>query len=187
VVGEAGGCREAIEKAGELQPDVVILDLSMPEMSGETAIRPILLAAPRTKVVVFTMFDVENLIEGAIRAGAVGYVLKTNASADLIEAIAAALGDRTYFGSPTSKAVWQRHVDEKKIEAEKLVEAVLSTREKEILRLLGNGDTNNEVASRLDLSVRTVENHRARMMRKLRVNSFGDLLHLAIRAGLVKP
>lgn len=151
------------------------------------AIRPIRLAAPRTKVLVFSMFDVENLIEEAISAGAVGYVLKTNAATDLIEAITAALSDRTYFGSPTAKAVWQRHIDEKKREAEKLVEAALSAREIEILQLLGNGKTNDEVASRLNLSVRTVENHRARMMRKLQVNSFGDLLLLAIRAGLVKP
>ena len=186
VAGEAAGGREAIEKARELQPDVVILDLSMAE-DGQSAIRPIVLAARRTRVLIFSVFDAENLIEEAIQAGAVGYVLKSNASEDLIAAILAALSGGTFFGSPTSKAVWQRHIDEKRKEAEKLVETVLSAREKEILRLLGNGDTNDEVASRLNLSVRTVENHRARMMRRLRVNSFADLLHLAIRAGFVKP
>lgn len=185
-VGEAHNGQEAIEKARELQPEIVILDLSMPEMGGEKAIRPISLVSPRTRVVIFTMFDTESLIEETIRAGAVGYVVKTAAAEDLIEAVVAVNEGRTYFGSPMAKTVWQRYIEANKGEVARVMADALTTREKEILVLLAEGKSNVEVGTLLDISVRTVENHRARIMRKSGVNSFGELLRLAIRSGLIQ-
>ncbi len=187
VVGEAASGQAGIGLVEELQPDVVVLDLSLPEMNGVAAIRPIREAAGGTRVIVLTMHDSENLIEDAIRAGACGYVLKSDLEQELINGVTALLNGQTYFNSPTACAVYHRLCGEHKLDAGRQVTELLSVRENEILKLLASGCTNKQAAVRLQLSVRTIENHRARIMHKLEVHSYGDLLRLAMGMQLIEP
>lgn len=138
-------------------------------------------------MLVLTMHESENLVEDAIRAGAAGYILKSDADEELVSAIGKLLDGRTHFSSPIVRTVYHRLCGEEKTDANTRLAAILSRRELEILCLLSEGNNNRQVAEQLHLSVRTVENHRARMMHKLGVRSFGDLLRLAMRAQLIQP
>jgi len=187
VAGEAASGREGIAKALELQPDIMVLDLGLPEVNGVQAMQSILQAAPATRVLVLTLYEAENLVEDAIRAGAAGYVLKSDLEEELIAGIVALIEAKTYFNSPTARIVYHRIRAEERRAVEKLQVEHLSEREREILALLSQGNSNRQVAARLKISLRTVENHRSHIMNKLDVHSYGDLLRLAIRIDLVEP
>jgi RNA polymerase sigma factor (sigma-70 family) len=186
VVGEAASGHAGIAEAEELQPEIVVLDLGLPDMNGTEAIEAILRAAPAT-LLVLTMDVAGASIEAAIRAGASGYVLKSDVEEELLAGITALVEGSTYFNAPGAQRAWQRLRAEEKAESERSLADALSTREREILSLLLlEGNNNRLVAERLRISRRTVENHRARIMQKLAVHSFGDLLRLAIRIELIE-
>src|SRR5947209_7450967 len=173
VVADVATGIEAIEKTRELHPNVVVLDISMPGISGTEAIPAILQAWPQARVLVLTMHDAHEFIDKAIKAGAHGYVLKSDAEAKLIEAVTALVQHQTFFPALRDAAT-----------AEKERRPALSRREMQIVKLLAEGRSNKEVSARLNISVRTVENHRARIMRRLGFHSFSELVRYAIRHGI---
>jgi two-component system response regulator NreC len=182
VVAEADNGRQAVSQAARLRPDVVILDISMPLLNGLDAARLILKAVPETRVLVLTAYHTDEMIEKALQAGVRGYVLKSDAEADLVAAVKALVQGRTYFTSAASDVL----VDRLRRESEKKAPA-LSAREVEILQLLGEGKSNKDVAAILGISSRTVENHRAQIMQRLGLKSFSELIRYAIRNGIIEP
>jgi DNA-binding NarL/FixJ family response regulator len=183
VVGEAQNGREAIEKAARLGPDLVLMDLSMPELNGIEATPLILKAVPHARVVILTMHNTEELIEKTLEAGARGYVLKSDAERDLIIALEAVLDGRTFFTPATAP---NAHVSPKRRSTAQLPQMQsLSPRERQIVQLLAEGKSNKEVAVRLGISVRTAEN-RATIMRKLQLRSLSDLVRHAIRNKIIE-
>lgn len=184
VIGEAGNGREAVEKAARLQPDIVVMDLSMPEMNGLEATPLILKAVPRARVLILTMHNTEELVEKTLQAGARGYVLKSDAECDLITALEAVLDNRTFFTPAISEVVGE-YVRRSKSARTDITS--LSPRERQIVQLLATGKSNKEVADLLGISVRTAENHRARIMHKLQLHSLSDLVRHAIRNKIIEP
>ena len=184
VVAEASNGREAVEKAARWRPDLVVLDLSMPELNGLEATPLILKAAPHARVVILTMHNTEELVDKTLKAGARGYVLKSDAERDLITALEAVLDDRNFF-TPAVSDSFGSYLRAKQEEAGPGQN--LSPRERQIIQLLAEGRSNKEVAVRLGISVRTAENHRARIMRKLQLRSLSDLVRHAIRNKIIEP
>jgi len=188
VCGEATTGREAVEKAGKLRPHVVVMDIGMPKLNGLEATRQILKAAPRTGVLILTMHESEQLVQEVVRAGAQGYVLKSDAGRDLVAAIEALSQHKAFFTSSVAKIVLD---DYRKLGSEDGragdSSSLLSPREREILQLLAEGKSNNQVAELLYISAKTVETHRARIMKKLNLHSIAELVHYAIRNKIVQP
>jgi DNA-binding NarL/FixJ family response regulator len=181
VVAEAANDRDAVEKATRLRPDLVILDISLPELNGVDVTQLILKAVPHTRVLILTMHNAEDLIARALAAGAQGYVLKSDSEADLVSAVEALSNDRTFFTSAASELVLDNlRRDDRKGRSQRVVNS-LTVREREIVQLLAEGNSNKEVAARLSISVRTVENHRAKIRDKLHLRSFSELVRYAIR------
>jgi DNA-binding NarL/FixJ family response regulator len=188
VCGEAMTGREAVEKAKKLKPDVVVMDIAMPELNGLEATRQILKAAPRTGVLILTMHESEQLVRDVLEAGAQGYVLKTAAGRDLVNAIEALSKHEAFFTSSVAKILLKGYRekgswDERSGDSPSL----LSPREREIIQLLAEGKSNNEVAETLYISAKTVETHRAHIMEKLNLHSIAELVHYAIRNKIVEP
>lgn len=183
VVAEAANGREAVEKAARLRPDLVVLDLSMPEMNGLEATPLILKAVPHARVLILTMHRTEELIEKTLQAGARSYVLKSDAERDLITALEAVLDNRTFFTPAVSESLGDYLRRDKPPSS---VGSTLTARERQIIQLLAEGKSNKEVAVRLGISVRTAENHRARIMRKLELRTLSDLVRHAIRNKIIE-
>jgi DNA-binding NarL/FixJ family response regulator len=183
VVAEAANGREAVEKAARLRPDLVVMDLSMPELNGLEATRLILKAVPNTRILILTMHNTEELVGKTLQAGARGYVLKSDTEKDLITALEAVLDNRTFF-TPVSSELDFSYVGRGRPGMPELPS--LSPRERQIVQLLAEGMSNKEVASRLGISVRTAENHRATIMRKLQLRSLSDLVRHAIRNKIIE-
>lgn len=197
VVGEASDGSDAVEKAQELKPDIVIMDITMPKLTGLEAARRILHDAPGTGLLFFTMHNSEQMVNEALSAGAQGYVLKSDAGRDLVMAIEA-LPQRKTFISPKLaslvssgddrgrlKAVDARRVAKKSVA--KTPDQVLTSREREVLQLLAEGKNSKEVATSLDITVKTVETHRSNLMTKLNLHSLAGLVRYAIRNNMVAP
>lgn len=184
--GEATGGREAVRMADELRPDVAILDVTMPEMNGIEAARQILKLCPETKVIVFTVHDAEQVVVEIFRTGAHGYVLKSDAGRQLIEAIECVLGGRHYFSTRISEVIFDSMRNTELPHMTATDEDKPTTREREIIQLLAEGHSNKEVAEKLGISVKTVETHRAAIMRKLGLHSIGELVRYAIRNHMIK-
>ena len=184
--GEASSGREAVRLAGELQPDVAVLDVTMPELNGIEAARQILKLCPKTKVLVFTVHDAEQVVVEIFRSGAHGYVLKSDAGRQLLEAIECVLGGKHYFSSKISEVIFGSMRDGGLPHASASDEDKPTTREREIIQLLAEGHGNKEVADRLGISVKTVETHRAAVMRKLGLHSIGELVRYAIRNHIIE-
>ncbi len=182
VIAEAVNGREAVEKAARLRPDLVLMDLSMPELNGLEATRLILKAAPTTRVLILSMHNTEELVADTMQAGARGYVLKSDAETDLITAAEAVLAGRTFFTAASSEFASQPF----RTRSRSPLIPSLSPRERQIIQLLAEGKSNKEVAVRLGISVRTAENHRARIMRKLQLRSLSDLVRHAIRNKIIE-
>ena len=183
IVGEADDGIRAVEMAGRLQPDVVVMDISMERMGGLEATREIILTNPGVRVVILTMHDNEEYLVEALKAGASGYVLKEAAATDLAEAIRAAARGDVYLYPSVARKLVRDYV--KRVSDPKTVAETLTTREREVLKLVAEGYTNKEIAALLGISVKTVENHRSNMMRKLDLHDRTELARYAVRIGLV--
>jgi two-component system, NarL family, response regulator NreC len=180
IVGEAGNGREAVDLAADLRPDVVVMDVAMPELNGIEATRRMVAANPHTRVLALSMHKDSVYVREILRAGARGYLLKDSGPADLVTAIRAIASGEGYLSPAVSDAVlddYRRHVTNP-ID-------LLSSREREVLQMLAEGKTNKEIAVVLNLSVYTVDAHRGRIMEKLNVHSINELVRFAVRNGLV--
>ncbi len=181
VIGEAADGREALRLAEKDQPDVAILDLMMPQLNGLDAAREIVRASPRTKTILLTMHTEEPFVLEALRAGVTGYVLKTQATADLVQAIRESTRGSIYLSPGVSRTV----VDAYRAKTD-LPPDPLSPREREVLQLVAEGKTTKEVAAILGVSVKTAESHRTRIMEKLNIHETANLVRYAIRRGLIQ-
>jgi DNA-binding NarL/FixJ family response regulator len=186
VVGEACNGTDAVRKAVSLKPDIAILDFSMPELNGPGAAAQIAEKVPETGVIVLTMHDSEQVMREVLQAGARGLVLKSDADRDLLEAVEAVAKKRHFFTTRLSELVLGGYLagTATKEKAKKKV-AQLTERECEVMRLLADGMSSKEAATRLQISIRTVESHRINISRKLGFNSIAKLVHYAIRQGIV--
>jgi DNA-binding NarL/FixJ family response regulator len=182
VVAEATNGRETIELALKLKPDVVVLDVSMPELNGLETTRRIRTELPKTEVLIFTMHESEELITEALAAGAHGYLLKSDAPSHVITAIESLLRHRPFFAGKVSQTLLDKFLATL---GTSLAEP-LTSREREVVQLLAEGYSNKSVASKLGISVKTVETHRAAVMRKLELRSLADLVRYAIRNHLIE-
>ena len=185
-VGEAGDFAEAVRLARTARPDVLILDLTMPGGSAVQTIERLVRECPQTRVVVLTMHDDPSYLRAALAAGAFGYVVKKAADSELLSAIRAVSQGRAFVDLDLSGA-GAVLADEAEGDAESGRGRSLSQREREVLGLLAQGHTNQAVADRLFLSVKTVESYRARLMHKLGLGSRADLIRYAVEAGLLRP
>lgn len=186
ICGEACNGREAVQMALKLAPDVAVIDLSMPELNGLEATRQIRRELPRTEVLIFTMHETERLIREVLSAGARGYVLKSDAGRHLTSAVEALSHRRPFFTARVSEALLDAFLKSNAKEDEGSAFRTLTAREREIVQMLAEGKGNKEIANNLSISVKTVETHRATVMRKLDISSIVELVHYAIRNQLVE-
>jgi len=180
VIGEAGNGREAVDLAEQLKPDVVVMDVSMPELNGIEATRRLMKAAPRTRVLALSMHKDSVYVREILRAGAQGFLLKDASDQDLLAAVRAVGQGQGYISPSVSEAVlsdYRKHVSDP-ID-------LLTSREREVLQLIAEGKTNKEIAAALNLSVYTVDAHRGRIMEKLNLHSTGEIVRFAMRNGLI--
>jgi len=182
VVAEASDGREAIRLAERLHPDVAILDLAMPNMNGASAARELARVAPGTRTVVLTAHRGDEQVLAALEAGIKGYVLKTEAMADLVRALHEVARGHTYLSPGISETVVRTFLDKRDRPRDPL-----TPREKEVLQLIAEGKTTKEVAQILGVSVKTAEFHRSRLMEKLGIHETASLVRYAIRKGIVQP
>ena len=182
IVGEAATGLEAVAKAKQLRPHLVILDISMPELNGVEATRQILTEVPETEVLVLTLHESEDLVHKVLWAGARGYVLKSEAESALLEAVEAVSQHRAFFGSKVAAMVLEDYLKGgKRLLGEKASPHELTARERQIVQFLAEGKRNKEVASALGISLHTVVTHRSNIMRKLEIHSLSELTRYAIR------
>lgn len=186
VVGEAGNGREAIELVGGFAPDVVLMDVAMPEMDGLEATRRIVAAHPTSRVLVLTQHDNREYVFPLLQAGAAGYLLKKVRGTELVSAIRAVHEGGSFLSPSIAKAVIERSLHPAGEQAHEACPARLTERETEVLKLAAEGLSNQEIADRLGVSIKTVMGHRANLMDKLNIHSRVELVKYAIRAGLVE-
>jgi DNA-binding NarL/FixJ family response regulator len=186
VAGEARTGRQAVDLARRLRPDVVVIDLSLPDLNGTDAIRQIRAGLPGTKVAVFSMHDDELFVGDAIAAGARAYVLKSEPGTRVVEAVEALSRDDPYFTPRVAKLVVKALVKARS-EGPANPAAPLTGREREVAQLLAEGLGSRAVASRLGITTKTVDTHRSAIMRKLGLASMAGLVRYAIRNRLVEP
>jgi two-component system response regulator NreC len=180
IVGEAANGREAVELAEQLKPDIVVMDVAMPELNGIEATRRVASSLPHTRVIALSMHKDSVYVREILRAGARGYLLKDSGAEDLVRAIRAVAGCESWLSPAVSNAVlddYRRHVTNP-ID-------LLTSREREVLQMLAEGKTNKEIAVVLNLSVYTVDAHRGRIMEKLNLHSINELVRFAVRNGLI--
>ncbi len=187
VSAEAKTGREAVEVTKRLHPDIVVMDLSLPELNGLEATRQILKESPRTEVLVLTMHHSEELARDVLQAGARGYVLKSDADENLIAAVESLRRHKPFLTSNVTEFVLDGFIRRKDEGDVAVPHAAITARERELLQVLAEGNSNKEAASILGISVKTIEAHRANLMRKLHFRSFSDLVRYAIRNNIVQP
>ncbi len=186
ICGEVNDGRKAVEKALQLKPDVIILDISMPALNGLEATRQILKGLPNASVLILTMHDSEEMIRQVLDAGARGYLLKSDAGDELVAAVDALRRHKTYFTSKVDHVVLAGYL-EHKAQGREIRRDRLTPRQREIVQLLAEGKTSKEVATALKMSVKTAETHRSNIMKKLDLHSVSDLVRYAIRNKMVEP
>ncbi|MCB2226042.1 MAG: response regulator transcription factor [Desulfarculaceae bacterium] len=188
VVGEAGDGLEAVALVKKLAPEVVIMDITMPELTGIEATREIVALRPETRVVILSVHSRKTFISEALKAGARGYVLKDSAGEKLLAAVDAVIKGECYLDSPVAGHIVDEFlaVPEAAPESSEQAER-LSDRERQVLRLIVEGNTNKQIADKLFLSPKTVDNHRSRIMSKLGRHDLIGLVKYAIASGLVDP
>ena len=179
VIGEASDGQEALEMAHEQPPDVAVLDLGMPRLNGLETARRLRDACPQTKIIVLTGHTEDSYVLEAVQAGVVGYVVKTQATLDLVQAIRDVLQGGVYLSPQVSRTVVTAYLTRSDLPPDPL-----TSREREVLQRIAEGETTKEIAWRLDLSVKTVESHRTRLMHKLDIHETATLVRYAIRRGL---
>ena len=180
VVGEASNGRDAVSLTEQLKPDIVVMDVSMPELSGIEATRRVTEVSPRTRVLALSMHKESVYVREIVRAGAKGYLLKDAADGDLLSAVRSVARGEGYLSPAVSEAVlsdYRRHVTNPV--------DLLTSREREVLQMIAEGKTNKDIANVLNLSVYTVEAHRGRIMEKLNLHNTGDIVRFALRNGLI--
>jgi DNA-binding NarL/FixJ family response regulator len=185
VCGEAKDGREAVDQATQLKPDILLLDIGMPNLNGLDAARQILASDPEARILILTIHDSEQVVREVLAAGARGFLLKSDAGRDLIAAVEALQNRRTFFTSKVAQMMldgYLRPYDER----ENSQQQVLTPREREVIQLVAEGKTTKEIANALNLSVKTAETHRTNLMRKLDLHSVADLTLYAVRNGIVQ-
>ena len=182
VVAEAGDGREAVRLARELNPDLAVLDVAMPELNGLEAARQLQRAAPRTRTVLVTMHEEEQYVAEALAAGVKGYVLKSQVARDLLRALEEVAQGSVYLSPRVSHVLVDVSLGRRRIGDDPLTD-----REREVLHLIAEGWTTRQVASALEVSVKTAESHRSRLMKKLDIHEVAGLVRYAIRRGLISP
>jgi DNA-binding NarL/FixJ family response regulator len=185
VVGEAADGRQAVERAASIKPDVVLLDIAMPNLNGIEAAEQIRAALPHASIIILSMHSDESYVLRALKAGARGYVLKDTAENDLIETIKAVSAGQACFSPEISKILVEDYVREMKKRGTEDSYELLTSREKEILHMLAEGKSNKDIASNLNLSLFTVETHRRNLQEKLNVHSIAELILYAVRKGVI--
>jgi len=190
VCGEASGGREAVSAAARLKPDILVMDISMPDMNGLDAARQILKDNPGTEILILTMHESEQIVHDVLSSGARGYVLKADAGNELVAGLEALRQHRPFFTSKVAEVVLKGYLAGQggggASPTEEKAASHLSPREREVAQLLAEGKSNKEVAATLKISVKTVETHRARIMSKLDLHSVSELVRYAIRNKIIE-
>ena len=186
IVAEASNGREAVDTARVLQPDLIILDISMPQLNGLECTPRLLRAAPNIRILVLSMHEEEELIRRTLEAGASGFVLKSDAEQSLFKAVETVLAGKRFVSPSVTRIVLKGVPDGRALRHRQNERMVLSQREQEVVQLLAEGFSNKQVASLLAISVRTAENHRARLSKKLKVSSLSGLVRYAVRNHIIE-
>jgi DNA-binding NarL/FixJ family response regulator len=182
VVCEASDGQEALRSAEKAQPEVAILDISMPVLNGVDAARELKKSSPKTQVILLTQHDEDQYVTEALRAGVRGYVLKSQAADDLVHAIREVCRGCVYLSPKISRAVVDAYLSKTYASSDPL-----SGRERQVLQLVSEGKSTKDVAAQLGISVKTAESHRTRLMKKLAIHETASLVRYAIRHGLIQP
>jgi two-component system, NarL family, response regulator NreC len=185
VVGEASDGREAVALAGSLKPDVVVMDIGMPNLNGTEAAHQMIQERPELAVVMLSMHSDESYVLRALKAGARGYLLKDSAEADLIKAVHVVAGGKSFFSPAVSKVLLDDYVRKLKRSGTEDAYDLLTPREREVLQLIAEGKSNKDIANLLNLSVYTVESHRSNLMEKLNMRGLPELILYAVRRGII--
>ena len=185
VVGEAGDGREAVALAKSLRPDVVVMDIGMANLNGIEAALQMTGDSPEIAVVMLSMHSDESYVLRALKAGARGYLLKDSAEADLIKAVHAVAGGKSFFSPAVSKVLLDDYVRKLRRSGTEDAYDLLTPREREVLQLIAEGKSNKDIANLLNLSVYTVESHRSNLMEKLNVRGLPELILYAVRKGII--
>jgi len=189
ICGEAHTGREAVTKTEQLRPDIVVLDISMPELNGIEAARQILQASPNTEILILSVHYSDQLIREILEAGVRGYVVKSDSDRDLVVAVEALANHKPFF-TPRATELILSNFSNKGGSSGRMLQFVgdrLTSREREIVHLLSEGRTSREVASALSISVKTAETHRSNIMRKLEMHSVSELVRYAVRNQIIEP
>jgi len=188
VCGEAGNGREAVSLAQKLKPDIVVLDITMPELNGLEAARQMLKTVANVQILILSVHESEELVREIVEIGAHGYILKSDAGRELAAAIRALRRGESYFASKVAQIVLRAYLNKQSgSQTQASHDHTLTPREREVLQLLAEGKSNKEVASALTISVMTVETHRAHIMHKLEAHSVAELVHYAVRHKMITP
>jgi DNA-binding NarL/FixJ family response regulator len=186
IVGEAADGREAVALAEKLRPDIVILDMAMPCLNGLEATRQILAVHPTARILILTVYDTEESVRAVLAAGACGYLLKSDASRDLVRAFEALRENKPYFNSKVAHMILDGYIHGGHAQALPAPQANLSAREREILQLIAEGRSTKEVAALLGIAFKTAEVHRTNLMRKLELHSVAELVRYAVRNKIIE-
>jgi two-component system response regulator NreC len=185
IVGEAADGREAVALAGSLKPDVVVMDIGMPNLNGIEAAHQMTESHPAISVVMLSMHSDESYVLRALKAGAKGYLLKDSAESDLIRAVKAVAESKSFFSPAVSKVLLDDYVRKLKRSGAEDAYDLLTPREREVLQLVAEGKSNKDIANLLNLSVYTVETHRSNIMEKLNLHGIPELILYAVRKGII--
>ncbi len=185
VVAEAADGRQAVEQAEATKPDVAVVDIAMPNLSGIEAAQRIATVLPQTAIVILSMHSDESYVLRALKVGAKGYLLKDSAEGDLIDAINAVHQGKTFFSPEISKMLVEDYVREIRTRGSEDSYDLLTAREREVLQLLAERKSNKEIALALNLSIYTIETHRRNLQEKLNLHSLADLILYSVRKGVI--
>jgi two-component system response regulator NreC len=185
VVGETGDGAEIVPLIRKFNPDMIVLDISLPNLRGIEAIPKIIKISKKIKILVLTMHKNEEYVYQSLTNGAHGYLLKEDADSELIKAISVIRLDKMYLSSSFSSDIIKGLIQRKSIKSAKRTFGILSLREREVLKLIAEGNSSKKIASRLSISTRTVEHHRLNIMKKLKISNVASLVQYSIRTGLI--
>jgi len=184
VVGEASDGREALREIIHLKPDIVIMDISMPNLNGIDATHQIVSANPNIKVMILSMHKDESFVKEALKAGAIGYMIKDGAFSELLDAIKTIMAGKIYLSPTLNEIIVKGFVDKLRVENLNSL-SVLTSREREVLQLIAEGKSTSQIGDIMCISIKTVETHRQNIMKKLNINTVAGLVKYAIQKGLV--